>query len=116
MKLRFTCRRLLCRISLSLLPLTAIAAPGDDAFLQARDAFAKGDRVKLARAIDNLKGHELRIWAEYYQLRQLLEEDASGVSEFLQRENGSLAAERLRSDLIKSVGKRGQWTIVAREY
>ena len=116
MKLRFTCRRLLCRIPLLLLPLTAIAAPGDEAFLQARDAFAKGDRIKLARAIDNLKGHELRVWAEYYQLRQLLEEDASGVADFIERESGSLAAERLRSDWIKSVGKRGQWTLVAREY
>lgn len=116
MKLRFTCRRLLCRIPLLLLPLTAVAAPGDDAFLQARDAFAKGDRIKLARAIDNLKGHELRVWAEYYQLRQLLEEDASGVSDFLARESGSLAAERLRSDWVKSLGKRGQWTLVAREY
>lgn len=116
MKLRITCRRLLCRISLSLLPLTAFAAPGDDAFLQAREAFAKGDRGKLAQAIDKLKGHELRIWAEYYQLRQLLEEDASGVSEFLERESGSFAAERLRSDWIKLLGKRGHWTLVAREY
>ena len=116
MKLRFTCRRLLCRISLSLLPLAAIAAPGDEAFLLARDAFAKGDRVKLARAIDNLKGHELRVWAEYYQLRQQLDENPAALPDFLALNAGSLPAERLRSDWVKSVGKRGQWTLVAREY
>jgi soluble lytic murein transglycosylase len=94
----------------------AQAAPGDDAFLQARDAFATGNRVKLARAMDGLQGHELRVWAEYYQLRQQLEENPAGVPEFLSLQSGSLAAERLRTDWIKSLGKRGRWDEIAREY
>ncbi|MDE2599569.1 MAG: lytic transglycosylase domain-containing protein [Rhodocyclaceae bacterium] len=101
---------------LGLLIGPAAAAPGDDAFLQARDAFAKGDRAKLARALDNLQGHELRIWAEYYQLRMQIDDDPSGVARFLSLQSGSLAAERLRSDWIKASGKRGQWDVVLREY
>lgn len=101
---------------LALLPLAAAAAPGDDAFLQARDAFATGNRVKLARAIDNLQGHELRIWAEYYQLRQQLDENPAALPDFLALNAGSLPAERLRSDWVKALGKRGQWDAVAREY
>jgi soluble lytic murein transglycosylase len=94
----------------------ASAAPGDEAFLQARDAFATGNRAKLARAMDGLQDHELRIWAEYYQLRQQLDENPAGVPEFLSKQSGSLAAERLRTDWIKSLGKRGRWDEIAREY
>ena len=114
MKLHLKSRILFC--SILLLPVSLWAAPGDDAFLQARDAFAKGDRAKLAKAIDQLQGHELRIWAEYYQLRMQLDDNPAGVSEFLSLNAGSLAAERLRGDWIKSLGKRGQWDQVAREY
>lgn len=103
-----------------LLPLLlagpALAAPGDEIFLQARDAFATGNRVKLARALDNLGNHELRIWAEYYQLRQQMEDSYAGIPEFLRLNVGTLAAERLRSDWVKSLGKRGLWDDVAREY
>ena len=116
MKFRIKSRKFLCGALFSLLPLAAIAAPGDDAFLQARDAFATGNRAKLARAIDNLQGHELRIWAEYYQLRQQIDENPPGLPDFLALNAGSLPAERLRSDWIKALGKRGQWDVVAREY
>lgn len=117
MKLRLGRPLFLCPILLSvLLPLSAIAAPGDDAFLQARDAFATGNRIKLAKAIDGLQGHELRIWAEYYQLRQQIDENPPALPDFLAQNAGSLAAERLRSDWIKALGKRGQWDLVAREY
>lgn len=92
------------------------AAPGDEAFIQAREAFASGNRVKLARALDNLQGHELRVWAEYYQLRQQLEENPGDVPVFLERNAGSLPAERLRGDWVKSLAKIGDWASVAREY
>ncbi|MBX9849145.1 MAG: lytic transglycosylase domain-containing protein [Rhodocyclaceae bacterium] len=92
------------------------AAPGDEAFLQARDAFASGNRVKLARALDGLQTHDLRVWAEYYQLRQQMDENPAGIPDFLAMQSGSLPAERLRSDWIKSLGKRGRWDEVAREY
>lgn len=101
---------------LCLLAGPAAAAPGDDAFLQARDAFATGNRAKLAKAIDNLQGHDLRVWAEYYQLRMQMDDDPGGVARFLAAQAGTLAAERLRSDWIKSSGKRGLWDVVLREY
>jgi soluble lytic murein transglycosylase len=101
---------------LSLISTQVCAAPGDDAFLQARDAFASGNRAKLAKAVDALRGTELQPWAEYYQLRQQLDDNSSNIAEFLNNYAGSLPAERLRSDWIKSLGKRGQWDDVVREY
>ena len=94
MKLRTASRKFFCPILLSLLPLAAVpavAAPGDDAFLQARDAFATGNRIKLAKAIDNLQGHELRLWAEYYQLRQQVDENPSAIARFSRPECGQSA-------------------------
>lgn len=109
-------RAIALALCLGALALPLHAAPGDDAFLQARDAFANGNRVKLARAIDNLQGHELLPWAEYYSLRQQLDDAPATIPEFLNRHAGSLPAERLRSDWVKWLGKRGQWDAVAREY
>lgn len=91
-------------------------AAGDDVFLNAREAFASGNRQRLARALESLRGHELEPWAEYYLLRQQMEESSAGIPEFLIRYQNSLPAERLRSDWVKLQGRRGQWSDVLREY
>lgn len=95
---------------------TALANPGDDAFLQARTAFAKGDLPRVTLAIDKMQDNELRMWAVYYQLRLQIDNDPPSVPEFLSLNAGTLAAERLRSDWVKSLGKRGRWDDVLREY
>ncbi|MDK9724216.1 MAG: lytic transglycosylase domain-containing protein [Sterolibacteriaceae bacterium MAG5] len=99
------------------LPLLAAADVGDDKVLAAREAFRNGERVRLAKSVEALKGHELLPWAEYWQLRLRIEDSQSeGVAEFLQRESGSYIAEKLRSDWLKAVGKRREWEPFRSEY
>ncbi|MDP1651935.1 MAG: transglycosylase SLT domain-containing protein [Rhodocyclaceae bacterium] len=86
--------------------------PEDAAFLAARDAFAKGDRAKLARALAGLKIHPLAPWASYFQLNQQLKEKGgadAGVAEFVDRHAGTYLAEKLRGDWLKWLVDREEW-------
>lgn len=97
---------------------TVISAPSvDDAyFVDARNAYTRGEAVRLARATERLDGHPLKPWAEYWQVRLRLDGvDLSGVPDFLQRYPDSYLADRLRSDWIKALGERGDWEAVRRE-
>lgn len=91
---------------------------GDAAFLAARDALRSGEPMRLARALDNLPAaYPLRIWAEYWQLRQRLEQDdASGIPAFLATHEGSYVAEKLRGDWLRYLGKNADWENFRREF
>ncbi|MCX7171230.1 MAG: hypothetical protein NTY41_13345 [Proteobacteria bacterium] len=106
-----------------LLPALALSLPGDDKVLAAREAFRNGERVKLGKHFDSLRGqagqHDLQPWVEYWYLLQHLEESSGDdVKEFLARPNlsGSYLAEKLRGDWLKLLGKRHQWETFQREY
>jgi soluble lytic murein transglycosylase len=92
----------------------SVAAPkassADDAILRAYDAFRAGDPVKLQKYSSQVSGHLLAPYLEYWRL-QLRLEDApeADVQAFLQREDGSYLAQRLRADWLKELGKRGDW-------
>jgi soluble lytic murein transglycosylase len=98
-----------------LIALPVWAQPGhpeDAAFLAARDAFAKGDRAKLARAIADLKTHPLAPWATYFQLNQQLKEKGgadAGVAEFVGLHAGTWLAEKMRGDWLKWLVEREEW-------
>ncbi|MDP2811148.1 MAG: transglycosylase SLT domain-containing protein [Rhodocyclaceae bacterium] len=93
------------------------AVDGDRAFLAAQDAFRLGERVRLARVADALRGHELAPWAEYWLLRLRLEEDVTdGVRDFLARHEGSYLAEKLRAEWLKILAGRQDWTAFQEEY
>ncbi len=82
----------------------------DDAILAAQAAFRAGDPVKLARHSAGLEEHLLTPWLEYWRLKLRLEDIGSGeVRAFLAREPGSYLAERLRTEWLKELGKRGDW-------
>ena len=108
----------------SALALVALAAPVAPAtrdvvsrFAEARDAFRAGERVHLARVVESLRGTEYASWAEHWQLRLRIEEDAfDGVREFLDREAGSYLAEKLRADWLRQLGKRQDWKTFQQEY
>jgi soluble lytic murein transglycosylase len=86
------------------------AHPEDVAFLAAREAFVKGERAKLARALAALKTHPLLPWASYFQLVQRLEDGSdAGVAEFVERNEGSYLAEKLRADWLRWLVKREEW-------
>ncbi|HEX8963908.1 MAG TPA: transglycosylase SLT domain-containing protein [Rhodocyclaceae bacterium] len=99
-------------------PLLAFANPSaEDQFLAAREAFRNGERARLARSVEALKGNELEPWAEYWQLRLKLEDNqADGVPAFLARESGSYIAEKLRGDWLRWLGKQGAWDTFQQEY
>ncbi len=97
---------------------SSLFAQGNDtAFLTARDAFRAGDINKLERAIGQLGNHELAPYAESYRLRMWIDKgDPSNLRDFLQRNEGSYVAEKLRADWIRLFGKRSTWNEVETEF
>src|ERR1700687_4166346 len=95
----------------------AQAQPTDADFAVARDAFHAGDAARLDKIAPRLKGHLLESYVEYWQLRLKLDEaDPDRVRSFLARREGGPLADRLRGEWLKSLAKRGQWTLFAAEY
>ena len=102
------------------LPVAASAAGGpsqERALLAAHDAFLAGDRAKLARHAEKIRGHALDSYVAFWRLRLRLEEaDPGELRDFLARNEGTVLAERLRRDWLPVLGKRGQWEIFREEY
>ncbi len=95
----------------------AAPEPSDADFLAAKVAFDRGDRAKLDILVPRLAGHVLESYAEYWQLKSSL--DTAGDAEvraFLARWPGSPLVDRLRTEWLKSLGKRAQWDTFGAEY
>jgi soluble lytic murein transglycosylase len=91
--------------------------PTDADFVIARDAFHANDAARLDRIAPRLKGQLLESYVEYWQLRLKLDDaDPERVQSFLTRREGGPLADRLRGEWLKSLAKRGQWTLFAAEY
>ena len=101
-------------------PLTLCAAGGaarDKALLAARDAFLAGDRVKLARQAEKIRGHVLEPYVGYWRLRLRIEEaDPGELRAFLARNAGTVLAEQLRREWLRVLGKNGQWELFRQEH
>ena len=78
----------------------ACAAPQDEIFLEAREAFQRGDIAKLnERAAKLDDDYALTPYVRYWQLRsRLADASASEIQSFLVRHENSLTADRLRAD------------------
>lgn len=101
----------LLALSLLLAPLLAGAAPADDRFLAARDAFRAGDRARFERIVPELKGHELEAYVDYWRLlTELKDADSVNIRSYLARNDQSYLGERLRSDWLKQLAKKQQWS------
>jgi soluble lytic murein transglycosylase len=89
----------------------------DQAYLDAREAFRVGERKKLDRAALLLRDHALFPYVESYQLHLQLDELAPEVVlSFLARHSDSLAAERLYTEWVRSLGKRQRWELFGEHY
>ena len=108
---------LLCALLLGL-PLSAIhAASGEERVLAARDAVQRGDRVKLAKQLEAVRGHDLEPYVEYWLLQLRLKEVGSAEPrDFLARHAGSYLADKLRGEWLKVLGKRLEWETFEVEY
>ena len=86
------------------------AAPGDGAVAEARQAWLAKKPAILARAAREVPaGHPLLPYVEYWRLQLEARNNDAAISEFLSRYPGTLPAERLRADWMKSLGVRGDW-------
>ncbi|MCL2829124.1 MAG: lytic transglycosylase domain-containing protein [Betaproteobacteria bacterium] len=113
--------RLFLSVLLSVFIVPAIAAPGDERFLAAREAVRVGDRAKLNLLAPGLRDHPLGVYAEYWQLLQCLQDKNNDSCEqplrdFLIRHDGEYIGERLRADWLSTQGRKGDLTAFATEY
>jgi soluble lytic murein transglycosylase len=84
--------------------------PVDDAFLRAYDAYRAGDPLKLAKFSAGLEEHALAPYLEFWRLKLRLDDlSATEARDFLSRHAGSYLADRLRSDWLKVLARRGDW-------
>lgn len=108
---------LLCALALAAAAPALQAANGDERVLAAKDAVQRGDRAKLAKQLEAVRGHELEPYVEYWLLRLRLEEaGADELRDFLARQSGSYLADKLRGEWLKVLGKRREWDLFDAEY
>ena len=73
-----------------LLPAAVSAQPGDDAIVDARSAFARKDRTRLAALKTATASHPLAPWTDYWELTNHLgEAQAAEVEGFYGRWPGT---------------------------
>jgi soluble lytic murein transglycosylase len=97
---------------------SAFAAPQDDIFLEARDAFQRGDIARLNERASKLDDdYALTPYVRYWQLRsRLADTPAVDVRNFLARHENSLVADRLRGDWLRQLARNSDWPNFLHEY
>ncbi len=100
-------------------PAQAQTSPLDSSVLEARDAARKRDsnRLAAARAAAEAGKHPLLPWVAYWDLGSRLgEATVDDVEAFYTRWAGSYVEDRLRNDWLRELGRRRDWTNLARDY
>jgi soluble lytic murein transglycosylase len=91
----------------------------DDVIRDARDAFQRRDRARLAdlRATAFANHLALAPWVDYWELvARLSEVNADEVEQFYARWPGSYLEDRLRNDWLLEAGRRRDWEAFKRDY
>ncbi|MBQ0929999.1 lytic transglycosylase domain-containing protein [Ideonella alba] len=104
----------------ALLPTLAAAQarPNEDLLRQAREAFGRKDKNRLAalRASALEQRDPLAPWVDYWELTaRLTDARAEEVEAFYGRWPGSYVEDRLRNDWLLETGKRRDWAAFARD-
>jgi len=85
--------------------------------MAAREAFQKGQIDRLNRLAGELGEHPLYPYIAYWQLRSHLgDAPASEVQALIAQQGDALAAQRLRADWLRQLGKNKDWDAFEREY
>ena len=104
----------------ALLPAApASAQSGNDTILEAREAFRKKDRNRLAaaRAAAQADQHALLPWVDYWELTNRLTSAQQGeIDAFYARWPGSYVEDRLRNDWLLELGRRRDWAAFAADF
>ena len=104
-------------------PKRADSAGGDAAVLAAREAFAAGDRSRLALAAAAIGEHPLKSYGEFWSLQLRLRGERGSaataldqaVVDFVQRHPRSYVADRIRVDWLLNLGARREFATLLRE-
>ncbi len=103
-----------------LVPAAPAGAQSLDAVtVEARDAFRKKDRARLAslRAFAAASKSPLAMWPDYWELTHRIGEvQQAEVNEFSARWPGTYVDDRFRNDWLLELGKRRDWVNFAAEY
>jgi soluble lytic murein transglycosylase len=92
-------------------------ASSDADFLAARTAFEHGEKARLDTIAGKLAGYPLEPYVDYWRLKIRLDAASDDeVRSYFVRWPNTPAADRLRVEWLKSLGKRGQWTTFAAFY
>ena len=109
MNLRFSAA-LTCLWTCLWFSLPATGAVSSETLLAARDAAKAGDQATLERLAPEFQGDDLAVYFDYWRLLPNLgETDPAIIRNFLQRNDGSYIAEKLRGDWLRALGKQGRW-------
>ena len=115
--LRRSWRRGAAALAAACISLAASAQPSDADFAAARDAYRAGDAARLERIAPRLAGYLLEPYVAYWRLRLKLDDaDPLAVRDFLDRYADLPLADRLRTEWLKALARRGAWTVFAAEY
>ncbi|HEV7913801.1 MAG TPA: transglycosylase SLT domain-containing protein, partial [Albitalea sp.] len=97
----------------------AAAQSAADPVVEAREAFRKKDRNRLAttRASAAASQHSLAMWADYWELaNRLAEVSQPELEAFYARWSGSYVEDRLRNDWLLELGRRRDWANFALDH
>ena len=108
-----------CALAALVAPLALAAAPRkplsltpDEAFVVARDAFRAGSREKVALAAEQLRGHPLEMYGDYWLLMlKRGEADDASFQTFLASNENSFLAERARVERLRLLGRTRAWEL-----
>lgn len=102
------------------LPPAALAQSRDDSVIRdAREAFGKRDRTRLAalRSVAVDSRLPLAPWADYWELTNRIGEvQAEEATAFMARWPGSYVEDRFRNDWLLELGRRRDWPNFVREF
>ena len=104
------------------LPMASAAAQngnGTGNILEAREAWRKGDRARLAalRAAAVGERQALAPWVDYWELSSRINTvQADEIEAFYQRWPGTYVEDRLRNDWLLELGRRRDWTALSADY
>ena len=107
--------------SLALLgaPRPAAAQSVESTVVDARDAFRKKDRDRLAalRAQAFAERNPFALWVDYWELTNRIgDAQQAEIGAFAERWKGSYVEDRLRNDWLLELGRRGDWANFTAEY
>jgi soluble lytic murein transglycosylase len=109
----------LLAMAAALAPAASPAQPADDLAVQAREAWAKRDRSRLATLAEaaQAQAHPLAGWVAYFELNaRLAQVRQPEMDAFYARYPGSYVEDRLRNDWLLELGRRRDWANFRRDH